>query len=268
MICFPNAKINLGLNVVEKRADGFHNIETVFFPVQWQDVLEILPSNDYELEIKGLEIEGDIESNLITKVYRVIESKYDIKPVKVILLKNIPMGGGLGGGSADAAFMIRALNDYFQLNISEDDLEEMLRPLGSDCAFFVRNKPVYAYGKGDQFESVDVDLSNYKIAVVNPKIHVGTAEAYGGLSPKFPEMNIREVLKMPIEKWKDHLYNDFESTIFKAHQEIKDLKDKLYELGAVYACMSGSGASVFGIFEKDKELDLKKAFPNYENYCD
>lgn len=250
MICFPNAKINLGLNVVEKRPDGFHNIETIFYPISWQDALELVPSESFELDIKGLAIEGDIEDNLITKAFRAVQTDFNLPNLRLVLLKHIPMGGGLGGGSSDAAFTVKLLNDHFRLNLSIEQMEDYVRPLGSDCAFFVNNKACYAFEKGDQFESIDLDLSGYEVLSINPMIHVGTADAYRSLTPAYPKMNLKEVVQLPVEQWKDHMFNDFEKTVFKIHPEIADLKQDLYNKGAVYASMSGSGATVFGIFKK------------------
>lgn len=263
MIDFPNAKINLGLNVVEKRADGFHNIETVFYPIQWKDALEIIPSDQFDLEIKGIDIEGDMESNLITKAYRALEIDHQLEPVKAILLKNIPMGGGLGGGSSDAAFMVKLINQFNALNLTIKQMEDYVRPLGSDCAVFIKNAPTYAFGKGDEFEEINIDLSGYKIVTVNPHIHVGTATAYQYLTPKRPEQNIKSMLQLPVEEWKGKLENDFEESVFKQFPEIEKLKQDLYSKGAIYASMSGSGASVYGIFTPSIAIDFKEAYPKY-----
>ena len=266
MISFPNAKINLGLNVVARRSDGYHDIETIFYPINWRDALEINDADKFDLEIKGIEINGDIESNLITKAYRAVAKNHSIQPIKATLLKNIPMGGGLGGGSSDAAFMVKMLNDYNHLGLSQCQMEDYVKPIGADCAFFIANQPTYAFGKGDEFDSIELDLSDFKWVVINPLIHVDTRAAYQYLEPKKPAMNVRDVVQLPINEWKDYLINDFESSVFKQFKQIEKLKNELYENGAIYASMSGSGASVYGIFPKENTIDFKSKFPNYAVY--
>jgi 4-diphosphocytidyl-2-C-methyl-D-erythritol kinase len=251
MITFPNAKINIGLNIIEKRQDGFHNIESVFYPIMdLFDVLEIIKSNELKFTSSGITIPGNEADNLCLKAYHLIKADFDVKLVHIHLHKVIPIGAGLGGGSADAAFTLKLLNQLFELNITDDELINYARKLGSDCAFFIKNKPVYAYGKGDEFEEIDVDLSKYEIKIEYPNIHIGTSEAYAGVNPKPSNKNIKELIKLPIKDWKNNIKNDFEYSIFPNHPQIKALKEKFYSDGAVYASMTGSGSAVFGVFEK------------------
>jgi 4-diphosphocytidyl-2-C-methyl-D-erythritol kinase len=263
MILFPNAKINLGLHVLEKRADGFHNIETVFYPVAWEDMLEVLPdpskASGVTFTSSGIAIPGNVQDNLCVKAYELISKDYPMPAVKAHLHKIIPIGAGLGGGSSDAAFFIKALNEIFELNLAWGELHHYAKQLGADCSFFITNRPVLAEGKGDQLESINVSLKGFHVAIVYPGIHVSTAEAYGGITPEKPEIALENLITdTPIEKWKEVLINDFEKTVFEKFPEIKTLKEKMYEAGAVYAAMSGSGSAVFGIFEK--ETDVKKVF--------
>ena len=251
MIVFPNAKINIGLRVVEKRQDGFHNIESIFYPIfNLCDVLEIVESTELKFSSTGIEIPGNASSNLCVKAFDLIKSDFNIPFVNIHLHKVIPIGAGLGGGSADAAFMLKALNDLFELKITSDQLISYAQKLGSDCAFFIENKPVYAFNKGDEFESVELDLSDYEIKIKFPDIHIGTAEAYSGITPQKSSYNLKKEIDRPIESWKQIIKNDFENSIFPNHLKIKKVKEQLYADGAIYASMTGSGSAVFGVFEK------------------
>ncbi|QHT70295.1 4-(cytidine 5'-diphospho)-2-C-methyl-D-erythritol kinase [Rhodocytophaga rosea] len=254
MVTFPNAKINLGLYVTEKRPDGFHNIESCFYPVQWTDILEIIPAQGFAFSSTGIAIPGDPATNLCAKAYHLMQKDHSLPPVHIHLHKTIPIGAGLGGGSADGAFTIKVLNSLFNLGLQTPEMEAYARPLGSDCAFFIRNEPVYCFGKGDQFEDIQVDLSQYFIVLVNPQVHVGTAEAYAGIIPKQPEYAVKETLALPIQNWKYRLSNDFETTVCAKYPVIRDIKNTLYAQGALYASMSGSGSTVYGIFEKEKDV--------------
>lgn len=252
MIVFPNAKINIGLNVVEKRTDGFHNIESIFYPVyELTDVLEIIRQDIDALEFSssGIDIpKKKGEFNLCEKAYQLIKNDFDITGVKIHLHKVIPIGAGLGGGSADAAFTLKVLNDLFELNLTDEQLIEYAQKLGSDCAFFIKNQPVYAFNKGDEFDELELDLSNYDIKIEYPDIHISTAEAYSGIVPKLSNQNFKELIAEPIENWKMNIKNDFEQSVFPNHSNIEKLKAKMYEDGAKFASMTGSGSAVFGIF--------------------
>ncbi len=262
MIAFPNAKINLGLNITEKRPDGYHNLETVFYPIPLEDALEVgvLTDSDQEFELhcNGIRIEGDPADNLIVKAYRLLKEEHHLPPVRIYLQKQIPTGAGMGGGSADATFMLRLLNEQFQLHITDERLEELSTRLGADCAFFVRNKPVFAEGIGNIFSPVTLSLQGYWLAVVKPDIFVSTKEAFSKVKPQKPVLSIREIVRRPIGEWRKLLVNDFEQSVFSIHPEISAVKQQLYDLGAVYASMSGSGSSVFGLF--DHEVELGTAF--------
>ena len=262
MICFPNAKINLGLNVTEKRTDGFHNIETIFYPIAWCDALEVVETNtgNFNLYASGYAIAGKQEDNLLYKVYQLIKQTHTLPPINVYLQKALPMGAGLGGGSADAAFFINLLNDAFSLELGDTEKQNIAKQLGSDCAFFINNKPVFAYNKGDEFNAIDLDLSKYYIAVIYPNVRSNTKEAYSLVTPKLPQQSVLEIITQPIETWKDLLVNDFEPSIFSLYPIVKTIKENLYEQGAVYASMSGSGSAVYGLFNE------KPQFKDIENY--
>ena len=257
MITYPNAKINLGLNITEKRPDGYHNLETVFYPINLQDALEVtrLEGNgDYALKVSGVPIEGEPDNNLVVKAYRLLKEDYPSLPsVDIHMFKHIPTGAGLGGGSSDAAFMLKLLNEKFKLNIGTEKLEEYAARLGADCAFFIRNKPVFATGIGNLFEPIELSLKGYYLVLVKPDIFVSTKDAFSHIVPKRPEQSLKDIIRMPVETWKDVMKNDFEDSVFVKFPEIAAIKDKLYDMGAVYAAMSGSGSSVFGIFREQVE---------------
>jgi 4-diphosphocytidyl-2-C-methyl-D-erythritol kinase len=261
MIAFPNAKINLGLQIVSKRPDGYHNLFSCFYPVGWSDVLEILPADELRFTSSGLDIPGEVAGNLCLKAYHLVKNDFDLLPVHIHLHKVIPIGAGLGGGSSDGAFTLKLLNDLLGLNLSTGQLEGYARRIGSDCAFFIRNQPVFCFEKGDQFEDMGVDLKNYFIVLVNPGIHISTAEAYAGIRPQMPAKELRTVLLQPIDQWKDQVLNDFEKELALKYPPIAQIKENLYRQGALYASMTGSGSTVYGIFEK--ETDLQALFPGY-----
>ena len=264
MVLFPNAKINLGLNIVEKRPDGYHNIETVFYPIGLCDVLEIEPSEtctDYSFSSSGIPIDGDPEDNLIVKAYHLLRSGYQFPAIDISLVKQIPFGAGLGGGSSDAAFTLKAINELFKLKITPSRLEKIAAKLGADCPVFIRNKPVFATGIGNMFTPIKLSLKGYFLVLVKPDIHVSTPEAYSLVVPQKPEFSLLELITQPIQNWKDLIKNDFEKSVFARHPSIEQIKNDLYEMGAVYASMSGSGSSVYGIFEEiPAQNDL---FKNY-----
>ena len=254
MITFPNAKINLGLNIVEKRPDGYHNLETIFYPINLQDALEVTrrENNDkeYTLHISGSPLEGEPEDNLVVKAYKLLKKDYPgLLPVDIHMYKHIPAGAGLGGGSSDAACMIKLLNDKFSLGLSTERMEEYAVKLGADCAFFIRNKPVFATGIGNLFEPVELSLKGYHIILIKPDIFVSTRDAFAEIKPVRPAVSLKEIVKQPMETWKNSMKNDFEDSVFKKFPEIAAIKDELDDLGAVYAAMSGSGSSVYGIFK-------------------
>jgi len=253
MVVFPNAKINIGLHVVEKRSDGFHNLESIFYPVlSLYDVLEVVknPINKLEFTSSGIAIPGDERHNLCVQAYHLLKEDFKLPMVKIHLHKVIPIGAGLGGGSADAAFLLKALKELFELKLSDDDLMAYARKLGSDCAFFIQNKPAYAYQKGDELEIIDLDLSAYEIKIEYPNIHIGTAEAYAGVIPTPSKIYLKDVVKQPLSDWKKIIKNDFENSIFPNYPKVRSLKDKMYKEGALYASMTGSGSVVYGVFRK------------------
>jgi 4-diphosphocytidyl-2-C-methyl-D-erythritol kinase len=259
MVSFPPCKINLGLLVIEKRSDGYHNLETCFYAVPWTDILEIVPSQKLSFKITGDAIPGDPKDNLCVKAYQLLADQYKLSPVDIHLHKIIPTGAGLGGGSSDAAHTLRLLNGLFDLNIDDKTLAEYASRLGSDCAFFIQDEPMIGKGRGEILTKVsDVSLNKRFLIIVKPPIHVSTAEAYAGIVPRKPNASVQSILEQPIENWKRVLINDFEHNVFTKYPMIKSIKDTLYDEGARYASMSGSGAAVFGIF--DKAVDLKDRF--------
>lgn len=276
MITFPNAKINLGLHIVERRPDGYHNLETVFYPIPVEEALELHPlqprrepdvadqtdtspaevksleaetaMNDCRLSLSGIAVEGDPNSNLVVKAYRLLASHHPLPPVEIHLLKHIPTGAGLGGGSADAAFMLKMLNEQFSLHLSNDTLEEYAARLGADCAFFIRNQPVFAHGIGNLFRPIPLSLKGYVLWLVKPDIFVSTREAFAHITPHKPAISLEELIREPVERWRDRMVNDFEASVFPQHPRLAQLKENFYQQGALYAAMSGSGSSLFGLF--------------------
>ena len=239
------------MNIVSKRPDGYHNIETVFYPVSLCDALEILPSacGQTNLAVSGFSIEGPLEKNLVYRAYRLLADRFDLPVCDIKLHKAIPFGAGLGGGSSDAAFVLKMLNDMFQLSLSDADLAQYAIQLGADCPFFIYNVPVLARGIGNEFEPVSFSLKGYTLVLVKPQESVSTAEAYSCISPAIPSVALSDIIQKPVEEWKTLMFNDFEKNIFRLHPVIGEIKDLLYKSGAVYASMSGSGAAVFGIFK-------------------
>ena len=264
MICFPNAKINLWLHVLEKRPDNYHTIETLFYPIGLKDILECVvlnKDNNTDIQLSGIPVEGKPRDNLVIKAYRLLQKEFPLEPVEILLHKSIPAGSGLGGGSSDAAFMLKLLNDSQNLGLSEPELEQYAARLGADCAFFVRNRPLLASDLGDRFEEVSVSLEGlYLILLIPNNIQVSTREAYAGIKPRKPDFTLKDCIRRPPESWKDCLVNDFEETVFARHPELNEIKRALYQAGALYASMSGSGSSIFGLFRS--ECNLKAAFPD------
>ena len=254
MLIFPNAKINLGLNIISRRNDGFHDIQTVLYPVNIREALEIVEADELLFSSSGIPVPGIPDENLCLKVYHLLSKDVKLPFVHIHLHKQIPVGAGLGGGSADAAFCIRLLNQKFSLGLSVSQMQDYARQLGSDCAFFIENRPVLASAKGDVFKPVNLSLKNYFVILVMPPIHVSTAGAYQNVKPALSDFNLEELESLAVDQWKDYLVNDFEEPVFKLYPQIKAIKDELYQSGALYASMSGSGASVFGIFNKEIKL--------------
>jgi 4-diphosphocytidyl-2-C-methyl-D-erythritol kinase len=267
MILFPNAKINIGLNIVEKRSDGFHNIESAMYPIALSDALEVIENKELnKSEIiftsSGIDIPGNPETNLCVRAYNLMSVDYSLPKIKVHLHKHIPIGAGLGGGSSDAAFFIRLMNEKFDLGISWGEMHHYARQLGSDCSFFISNKPAFAEEKGDQFESLSLNLKDFYIALIYPNIHINTAKAYSGVKPKKPARSLEnDIQELPIEEWKQYIHNDFEDSLFPEFPELQNIKQKLYDEGAVYASMSGSGSTLYGIFKN--KTDLKDKLRDY-----
>ena len=258
MITFPNIKINLGLSITEKRPDGYHNLETVFYPVALEDALEIRTNPEsqqkFTLHQHGMEIAGNPENNLVVKAYLLLDKEFHLPPVEIHLYKHIPSGAGLGGGSSDAAFMLKLLNEHYNLQLSDNQLEDYAATLGADCAFFIKNTPTYAEGIGNIFSPIELSLKGYRIMIVKPDVFVSTREAFANIRPHRPEYPVREVIRRPVAEWKDTLINDFEASVFPQYPVIGEIKEELYHQGAIYASMSGSGSSVFGLFAADTTL--------------
>ena len=263
MLTKPIAKINLGLNVVEKRPDGYHNLETVFYPVQIEDALEVYPMDpefpseyDCDLKVTNITIDGDEQRNLVVRAYNLLKADFPTLPrIHAHLYKGIPTQAGMGGGSSDCGFMITLLNEMFKLGLSDLQMIDYAARLGADCAFFILNRPCYAEGIGEKLQPIDLDLKGWYLSLVRPDIPVSTREAFALIKPHYPEVNCREVVKQPVESWRDALVNDFEGSVFAVHPELGAVKDRLYELGATYAAMSGSGSTLFALSHQPLNLD-------------
>ncbi len=253
MIFFANAKINLGLQVLRKREDNYHEISSLMYPIPYTDVLEILPSEQFDFEVVGKEIEGDIESNLVVKAYRLMEAKYEFPCVRIILQKNIAMGAGLGGGSSDASFVLKSLNEMFELGATDTELKEMAAQLGSDCPFFIENTPQIASGTGTTLSSFDLDLKGMYLHLVCPSVHVSTQDAYAGIVPENKAFDYSTLKSIDFNFWRKNLCNDFEKSVFAKFPELKEIKNRFIENGAEYASMSGSGSSIFGLYRNKPE---------------
>ena len=248
MLTFPSCKINLGLFITEKRADGFHNLQSCFYPIQWRDVLEIIPAHQVEFNSSGLPIPGSSEDNLCIRAYHLLKADFDLPPVQMHLHKIVPIGAGLGGGSSDAAFALKLMNEQFGLGLTIAQLETYARQLGSDCAFFIQNRPLYCTEKGDVFSEIDLDLSGYYLLLIYPNLAISTAEAYAGVRPRQPTVSLADLLEKPVADWYKTVYNDFEDSLFPKYPILAQLKQQLYDAGALYASMSGSGSTIYGIF--------------------
>ncbi|MFC2175408.1 4-(cytidine 5'-diphospho)-2-C-methyl-D-erythritol kinase [Bacteroidota bacterium] len=261
MISYPNAKVNLGLNITRKRDDGFHEIESVFYPVPWRDILEIVAEDKGQGQVTftstGIDIPSNGQPNLCEKVYQLLHERYGLPSVKMHLHKIIPIGAGLGGGSADAAFAAKMLNDLFELGLADFELENIVAQVGSDCPFFIKNTAAFVTGRGEELEPFELNLSGFWIALVNPNIHIGTKEAYAGINPTASHISLKDLLLEPVASWKKEVKNDFEKHLFIKYPQLPEIKARLYQHNAVYAAMTGSGSTVFGLFkEEPKELDF------------
>ena len=259
MISFPNAKINIGLNITEKNPDGYHSLESCFYPIDWSDILEIIPSERFRFLSTGLPIPSSEENNLCVKAYRLLQKDYNIAPVSIHLHKVIPIGAGLGGGSSDGGFTLKMLHKIFDLPLSIAQLESYAIELGSDCPFFIQNKPVYATGTGNIFSEIFPNISGKHLVVIVPNICLSTAAAYAKISPNQPSSEIQNTIKhQPVSNWKSYLSNDFERSVFPNYPEIAKIKELLYKHGSLYASMTGSGASVYGIFDQPSKYSIQK----------
>lgn len=268
MISFPNAKINIGLYITDKRDDGYHNLESIFYPVKCCDALEIVPADSLSFSATGIPVPGDVSDNLCLKAWHLLRKDFpSIKPLSIHLHKIIPMGAGLGGGSADGAFMIKMLNTYFDLGLSTTKQQNYAGQLGSDCAFFIENEPAFVSGRGEALEPISLNLNGWFLVLVFPGIHVSTQVAFSNVKPKPAPINLRNIQSLPVRDWKSMVHNQFEDSVFEKHPEIAEIKQTLYNSGAVYASMSGSGSSIYGIFESDPNelnLDFKSEFRVFE----
>jgi len=261
MLCFPNAKINIGLNIVSKRSDGYHNLETIFYPVPLTDILEfVVTEKSTNICVSGTDLNIPPEKNICIKAYQLLKEDYKLPNLEIYLHKIIPSGAGLGGGSADASFLLKSINQYFKLNIPEKKLIKYASKLGADCAFFLKNKAIFASGTGNVFENIKLDLKGYYIVIIKPDFSISTPEAFKNIIPKYPEISLKELIQFPVSEWKDKIINDFETGLFKTYPLLANLKQKLYDEGALYASMSGSGSTLYGIF-KEKPL-IKDKFSN------
>ncbi|KAA6340997.1 4-diphosphocytidyl-2-C-methyl-D-erythritol kinase [termite gut metagenome] len=271
MITFPNAKINLGLHIIEKRIDGYHNLETIFYPIPIEDALEIKVADNSEqtfiLHQSGTAVAGKAEDNLVLKAYHLLDKDFDLPPIEIYLYKHIPSGAGLGGGSANAAFMLKLLNDRFDLHLNAKRLEEYAAMLGADCAFFIKNIPVFAGGIGNVFSPVSLSLKGYGLMVIKPDVFVSTREAFSLIRPRKPEHSLEDVITYPVSEWKELMKNDFEESIFPQYPVIGEVKAELYKQGAIYASMSGSGASVFGLFAPNVSIPKIKLEHSFYFQC-
>lgn len=266
MICFPNAKINIGLNIIGKRVDGYHDIESIFYPINLCDVLEVIENTDSSDAVifhsTGIDIPGEPDANLCVKAYNLIAKDYSLPKIKIHLHKIIPIGAGLGGGSADAAFFIKLLNEKFDIGLSWGEQHNYARLLGSDCSFFITNKPAFAEGKGDKLELTNLNLKSYFLVVVHPRVHISTAEAYSMVVPAKPLHSLeKNSISLPVNKWKGVIKNDFEKSVNGKYPVVGEIIQTLYNKGAIYASMTGSGSAVYGLFEK--EMDTPNEFDNY-----
>ncbi|MFW6223161.1 MAG: 4-(cytidine 5'-diphospho)-2-C-methyl-D-erythritol kinase [Bacteroidota bacterium] len=259
MIVFPHAKINLGLHILSKREDGFHNLATLFYPIPLTDILEFVPSDHAEFTQSGITVNCPVEENLIWKAYQILKNSFDLPSLRIHLHKIIPLGAGLGGGSSDASFMLKTLNTYFSLNLTQEELSRIALQLGSDCPFFLQDNPSFAQGKGELLQPFNPVLSGYHLTLVYPSFSVSTKDAYAGIIPGEYRPSLRKIVQRPVKEWKNSLFNDFEKPVFKKYPALKEIKSELYRLGADYSAMSGSGSTIFGLSRHP--LNIQGLFP-------
>jgi 4-diphosphocytidyl-2-C-methyl-D-erythritol kinase len=253
VILFPNCKINIGLNITDKRPDGYHNLESIFYPLPLSDVLEAVPAKQFEFKVSGLPIQGPIENNLCLRAIRLIKTRFaNLPQIGIYLHKHIPIGAGLGGGSADAVFLLVLLNHGFDLGLSSEELLAYAAQLGSDCPFFLVNQASFVSGKGDHLLPVALDLSAYSIVLIHSGIHIDTSWAFSTITPCRPKKSVAEIVRRPVKEWRQELKNDFEKPVFSKYPELERIKEKLYEFGALFVSLTGSGSSIYGIFEKNR----------------
>ncbi len=266
MICFPNAKINIGLRVTGKRPDGYHNIESILYPIGLTDILEIsgqekVTGKPVSLDTTGIKIDAPQKENLVFRTAELLRKEYSIPPFSIHLHKLIPTGSGLGGGSSDTAFLLHLLNKKFSIGIGEEKLHAIASGLGSDCPFFLNNTSAYISGRGEEIQQISLNLSQLYLVVVYPDIHIDTGFAYSQITPSKPGLSLQKLIKYPVSQWKENIYNDFEKPVFSKYPNIKKIKEKLYSMGAIYSSLTGSGSAVYGLFDKETETDGQ--FGNY-----
>lgn len=270
MLCFPNSKINLGLYVTRRRDDGYHDIETIFYPVTFHDSLEIVPATEPQLHLSGLKVGSNIQENLVWKAYQLLQERHPgkIPALNIYLHKAIPMGAGLGGGSADGAFMLSLINNFCNLHLDKATLAALALELGSDCPFFIYNTPQLATGRGEHMSNISIDLASYSIQLICPKVHVSTRDAFGMMVPKTASFDLTHLGTLPVNRWKDTVSNDFEAPVFRQHPVLASIKTQLYQQGAIYASMSGSGSALYGIFPKGSRAAINADVPFKEVYME
>lgn len=268
MIVFPNAKINIGLNILERRPDGYHNIETVFYPIPLCDALEIVPAHegDATLTCYGNAVDCPVEKNLVMKAYRLMQRQFQLSPVNIFLYKHIPDGAGLGGGSSDAAFTLTTLNTMFRLNLTNEQLAQLAITIGADCPFFIYNTPMMATGIGDVLSPINVDIKRFTLLLIKPDVSVPTKTAYAQVTPHPALVPIPAIIEQGPQLWRDTLVNDFETSVFAQYPELASIKQSLYDAGAIYASMSGSGSSIFGLFPASTSTEQLKQIPLLNHY--
>jgi len=268
MIVFPNAKINLGLFITERRNDGYHNLETIFYPVKIEDALEIIPAEKTTISLSGLPVAGTADKNLVQQAFDLLRQDFPdkMKPVAICLHKAIPMGAGMGGGSSNGAFMLRLLDHYFGLGISDEQMISYALTLGSDCPFFIVNKPCFATGRGELLEPLALSLEEYSLQIICPELHISTAVAFKDIRPRQAPVNLRTIGTLPVVEWRDQVFNDFESTVFPLYPVLQQVKSQLYRQGAIYAAMSGTGSAIYGIFPKGEKAGINIDLPFKEFY--